>query len=243
MSLTVRHWVCRFDLHSWSTSDANVQVRTCDGLLAPHRPHLGPADQEQRADGVEGGLAALACDDRVGDVQGQGGETGEDQQPPRRSKFRGGGAVQREVPGAEQEPEGGWMGSTARATSGATQMGTPSRRARLRTLPKLNRKVSPTTIAHDDRDGKNHSGLVGGRRDLCGGGHQASPPRPLTCATVDGRRRMPTGSIVISGHSTRTKEFGLCHVRPTTSSAPELLCSGRVGRRCPPRSRRLFVRS
>jgi hypothetical protein len=36
--------------------------------------------------------------------------------------------------------------STAGATSGATQAGTPSRRARLRTLPKPNRNVSPTTV-------------------------------------------------------------------------------------------------
>ena len=33
-------WVCFFDLHGWSTSDMNVQVRTCDGLLAPYRPVL-----------------------------------------------------------------------------------------------------------------------------------------------------------------------------------------------------------
>jgi hypothetical protein len=26
-----------FDLHGWSTSDMNVQVGTCDGLLAPWR--------------------------------------------------------------------------------------------------------------------------------------------------------------------------------------------------------------
>jgi hypothetical protein len=28
-----------FDLHGWSLSDMNVQVRTCDGLLAPYRQY------------------------------------------------------------------------------------------------------------------------------------------------------------------------------------------------------------
>ena len=40
---------------------------------------FGPADQQQRADSVERGLAILAGDQRIGDVQGQGGEAGEDQ--------------------------------------------------------------------------------------------------------------------------------------------------------------------
>jgi hypothetical protein len=28
---------CVVDLHGWSTSDMNVQVSTCDGLLAPYK--------------------------------------------------------------------------------------------------------------------------------------------------------------------------------------------------------------
>jgi hypothetical protein len=37
-----RAWVCRFDLHGWSTSDMNVQVRAGDGLVAPYRQrHAG----------------------------------------------------------------------------------------------------------------------------------------------------------------------------------------------------------
>jgi hypothetical protein len=36
-----RAWVCRFDLHGWSTPDMNVQVRTGDGLLARYRQHSG----------------------------------------------------------------------------------------------------------------------------------------------------------------------------------------------------------
>jgi len=75
----------------------------------------------------------------------------------------------------------------------------------------------PDDRAHDHCDSANDRGLVGSwsRRqvELCGS-HQASPGL-LTCATSEGRRRMPTGRIATSGPSTSTKEFGLCHVRPT----------------------------
>jgi hypothetical protein len=39
---------------------------------------------------------------------------------------------------------------------------------------------------------------------------------------------MPTDWIVISGPSTSTKEFGLCHVRPTTFHNPNPLLFGHV---------------
>jgi hypothetical protein len=40
----------------------------------------------------------------------------------------------------------------------------------------------------------------------------------LDLRNSDGSRRKPTGWIVISGPSTRTKEFGLCIARPTTAT-------------------------
>jgi hypothetical protein len=79
-------------------------------------------------------------------------------------------------------------------------------------------ECQPDDRTHDHRDGTNDGGLVGGRTSRhaeVSGSHHASPPWPLTCATSDGRRRMPTGRIAISGPSTSTKEFGLCIVRPT----------------------------
>ncbi len=39
----------------------------------------------------------------------------------------------------------------------------------------------------------------------------ASPPWPLTCAIIDGRRRRPSDWMVSSGPSTSTEEFGLSH--------------------------------
>jgi hypothetical protein len=61
--------------------------------------------RNRRGDGVEGGLAVLAGDDRVGDVQGQGGEAGEDQQPAGGLELLRCCAVQREVSGTQQQSE------------------------------------------------------------------------------------------------------------------------------------------
>jgi hypothetical protein len=40
---------------------------------------FGPADEQEWTDGVEGGFAVGAGDEGVGDVQGEGGEAGEDE--------------------------------------------------------------------------------------------------------------------------------------------------------------------
>ena len=41
---------CVFDLHGWSSSDVNVEARTCDGVLAPYTvvpaTRLGPPTAE-----------------------------------------------------------------------------------------------------------------------------------------------------------------------------------------------------
>src|SRR6266511_2768897 len=50
-----------------------------DGLQQS-RSDFGPADEEEWADGVEGGLAVGAGDEWVGDVEGEGGEAGEGEQ-------------------------------------------------------------------------------------------------------------------------------------------------------------------
>jgi hypothetical protein len=50
-------------------------------------------------------------------------------------------------------------------------------------------------------------------------------------AAPAGSRRMPTGRITISGPSTRTKEFGLCHVRPTMCHNPNTRLFGQASPR------------
>jgi hypothetical protein len=61
--------------------------------------------------------------------------------------------------------------------------------------------------------------LVGQRSERRPGGvrgaHRALPA---------GRQRMPTGWMAISGPSTRTEEFGLCHVRSTNVGECQIFC-------------------
>lgn len=61
-------------------------------------------------------------------------------------------------------------------------------------VPETGQEGQPDDSAHDHRHGPHDDGLV--------------------------NRRMPTGWIAISRPSTRTKEFGLCHVRPTMCHNP-----------------------
>jgi hypothetical protein len=53
------------------------------------------------------GFAVRASNEWVGDVEGEGGEAGEDEQSAGWPKLIGGRAVEGEVPGAEQEAEDG----------------------------------------------------------------------------------------------------------------------------------------
>jgi hypothetical protein len=76
-------------------------------------------------------------------LEGEGGEAGEDEQSPGRPELGGGGAVQSEVPGTQEQSEDGQVDEGA--TRSATQAGTPRRRARVSAFPKPKVKVSPTT--------------------------------------------------------------------------------------------------
>lgn len=60
---------------------------------------FGPSDEQEWADGVEGGLAIGAGNQRVGDVEGEGGEAGDDEQPAGWPELVGRGAVQRDTVG------------------------------------------------------------------------------------------------------------------------------------------------
>jgi len=68
---------------------------------------FGPADEEEWADGVEGGFAVGAGDEWVGDVEGEGGDAGEDEQSAGRPELLLYGAVQGKVSGVEEEAEDG----------------------------------------------------------------------------------------------------------------------------------------
>ncbi len=71
------------------------------GLQEP-RADLGPSDQEEGSAGVEGGFAVVAGDEGFGDVQRQGDQAGEDEQPPRGADHIGGPVVQGQIPGAQK---------------------------------------------------------------------------------------------------------------------------------------------
>jgi hypothetical protein len=51
----------------------------CGDGLEEAGPDLGPPDEQEWADCVEGGLAIRAGNERVGDVEGEGGDAGEDE--------------------------------------------------------------------------------------------------------------------------------------------------------------------
>ncbi|MGW7696496.1 hypothetical protein ACWGMA_48245 [Streptomyces asiaticus] len=65
------------------------------------------ADVEQWADRVEGGLAQMAGDQRIGHVQRQGHQAGEHQQPTCRTQFLCVRAVEGQVPDAQEQAEDG----------------------------------------------------------------------------------------------------------------------------------------
>jgi hypothetical protein len=68
---------------------------------------FSPADEEEWPDGVERGLAVRAGDEWVGDVEGEGGEAGEDEQPAGWPELLLRGPMQGQVPGTQQQAEDG----------------------------------------------------------------------------------------------------------------------------------------
>jgi hypothetical protein len=90
----------RGDQLGWFASDSG------DGLQHAWS-HFGPADEQERADGVKRGFARIASGEWVGHVECQGGDAGVDEQSAGGPELGDGCTVQREVSGAEQEPEDG----------------------------------------------------------------------------------------------------------------------------------------
>jgi hypothetical protein len=80
--------------------------RICSGQGSQQiRADLSPANQQQRAYGIERGLSVLTSHYRIGRVQCQGDHAREDQQPASWMKQLHGGSCERQVPNAEEEPE------------------------------------------------------------------------------------------------------------------------------------------
>jgi len=69
--------------------------------------YLGPADQQERSDRVESGLAVVTSGDWLSYIERQRDDAGEREQPPRWAQHLNRSAVQGEMAGAEQQGHDG----------------------------------------------------------------------------------------------------------------------------------------
>jgi hypothetical protein len=91
-------------LHGCSGHLDHSAAHGSDGLQQAWT-HLCPPDQQQWADGVERGLPDLASDERIGDVERQGDDAGEDQEAAGWPELIRRCAVEGEMAGTQQEAQ------------------------------------------------------------------------------------------------------------------------------------------
>ncbi|OPF76690.1 hypothetical protein VT50_0222835 [Streptomyces antioxidans] len=119
-------------------SGQDMRLVNFDALLLDHHRSVSHR--------IEGSFTVLSSQQQIHRVQRQRHQTGEDQQPTGWPELLPTLALQGQVPGAQQRAQRRKVqrrGHQGRATHG----GTPNRSASVRTLPKPNKNVSPTTAA------------------------------------------------------------------------------------------------
>jgi hypothetical protein len=107
------------------------------------------------------GLAVVPADDRVSDVQGQGGEAGEDEQSAGGPELVRRRAVQREVTVAQQEPEDGQV--DRRRHERRDSRGNAKTQGQVKYVAEAEQEGQPNDRAHDHGHGPDDNGLVSGQ--------------------------------------------------------------------------------